>query len=261
MNSSGFRAEARSKMSGKWGKAACIAGAYALISYAISFVERMVPTALASLISLGTIAINIPLAFGLTKAYVKLYNGEDVKAFDFLTLGFNSFQRAWGLTFRMLGKLLIPVILMVVSYLVLIFGAVGASASYYMQSSYSSASAVTSTFSILVICASVLLIISSIWYTIKWYYYALVYIIASEDENLSNKDVVEKSRELMDGKRGKLFILELSFIGWYILSVLSFGIGLLWIAPYLQFAVIAFYKYVSGNAPKKEIVEQPISEE
>ena len=64
---------------------------------------------------------------------------------------------------------------------------------------------------------------------------------------LTAKEAVEKSKELMTGNRAKLFWLELSFIGWAILAAVTFGIGYLWLLPYIQFATIAFYKFVSGD--------------
>ena len=51
----------------------------------------------------------------------------------------------------------------------------------------------------------------------------------------------------MTGNRAKLFWLELSFIGWAILAAIPLGIGFLWLAPYVQMATIAFYKFVSGD--------------
>ena len=92
-----------------------------------------------------------------------------------------------------------------------------------------------------------LLLVSSIWATTKSYYYKLAYILAAENPELSSKEAVLKSEELMAGNRAKLFFLELSFIGWIILSAFIFGIGLLWVVPYIQFATIAFYKFLNGN--------------
>ena len=57
----------------------------------------------------------------------------------------------------------------------------------------------------------------------------------------------------MQGNRAKLFYLQLSFIGWSILVAFTFGIGMLWLTPYIQFAIIAFYKYVSGNNSAVEV--------
>lgn len=59
----------------------------------------------------------------------------------------------------------------------------------------------------------------------------------------------------MQGKRSKLFFLQLSFIGWAILAVFTFGIGYLWLLPYMQFATIAFYDFVAGNDITAEVIQ------
>jgi len=56
----------------------------------------------------------------------------------------------------------------------------------------------------------------------------------------------------MKGKKGKLFLLDLSFIGWFLLCILTLGIGLLWLYPYILTSRAAFYEdvktaYESGN--------------
>jgi len=70
---------------------------------------------------------------------------------------------------------------------------------------------------------------------------------------MSAKDVVEESQKTMTGKRAGLFWLQLSFIGWAILGAISFGIGFLWIIPYVQCATIAFYKYAIGDSSNVEV--------
>ena len=253
MKSSEYRAEARAKLSGKWGKAALIALAFGFISWAISAVTNLFPDSLSSLASIAATVIDIPLSFGLIKAYVKLYNGEDVGAFDFLSLGFSSFGKSWGIAFSMLGKVIVPFILMIVGYVVMVVGAVGAATAYTVSSSSSSAMTGLSTVGII---GAILFIASLIWYIVKSYYYQLAYIIAAEDDNIASKDAVNKSRDLMDGKRWKLFVLQLSFIGWIILGIFTLGIGYLWLAPYIQCAIIAFYKFSLGNNDNAAPVEE-----
>ncbi|MGN1327122.1 MAG: DUF975 family protein, partial [Clostridia bacterium] len=70
---------------------------------------------------------------------------------------------------------------------------------------------------------------------------------------LTSKQTVDTSRQLMAGKRGKLFCLQLSFIGWAILAACTLGIGYIWLMPYIQFAMFAFYYYVAG----KSVTTQP----
>lgn len=254
MVSSDFRKEARSKLTGKWGKAVCIVLAYLLVSFAIGFVQGLLPeTGIIALIaSIAVYAIEIPLAFGVVFAFFKLFYGEDVKAFSFWTLGFNNFKKSWGIALRTLLKLIVPFILMVVSYLLIIGGSIMAMSSALVDSSSSVAGS-----GFLMIIGIVLLIVSAIWLTVKSYYYSLAQCIAFDNSDLTAKECVEKSKELMTNRRGKLFCLQFSFIGWAILAVFTFGIGYLWLLPYMQMSTIAFY----DNAAQKKNTEVEVIEE
>ena len=55
------------------------------------------------------------------------------------------------------------------------------------------------------------------------------------------------SKELMAGHKWRLFCLNLSFIGWGILSALTCGIGDLWLNPYIYAAKAAFYVDRTGR--------------
>lgn len=61
------------------------------------------------------------------------------------------------------------------------------------------------------------------------------------DFNLSGTEAISKSVELMKGYKAKLFRLGLSFFGWYLLSSLTFGIGAIFLAPYVEATVAEFY--------------------
>jgi len=50
------------------------------------------------------------------------------------------------------------------------------------------------------------------------------------------------SQKMMDGHKMDLFLLSLSFIGWAILASITFGIGYLWLIPYIYTAYAAFYE-------------------
>lgn len=52
---------------------------------------------------------------------------------------------------------------------------------------------------------------------------------------------------MMQGNKGNLFVLEISFIGWSILAVLTFGIGFLWLAPYIQVSKTCFYEELKNK--------------
>lgn len=64
----------------------------------------------------------------------------------------------------------------------------------------------------------------------------------------------------MKGNRGNYFLLQLSFIGWGILAVLSLCIGLLWLTPYIAIAEICFYDRIAKPEVKKIDEEVKIEE-
>ncbi len=72
--------------------------------------------------------------------------------------------------------------------------------------------------------------------------YAMTPFILDEHPELSAWEASTRSREMMKGHKFDLFYLYLSFIGWGILSVLTCGIGFIWLIPYMQMSVAAFYE-------------------
>ncbi|MCD8300818.1 MAG: DUF975 family protein [Clostridiales bacterium] len=79
-----------------------------------------------------------------------------------------------------------------------------------------------------------------IWIVIYLSWSMAVYCLLDQ-ENLKVMDGIRNSRVLMRGNRGRLFVLELSFIGWVLFSVLTFFIGMLWIIPYIKQSLACFY--------------------
>lgn len=244
MISSDFRAEARRKLEGKWGKVALITLAYCFIFFILGFIEGLFKdgSAMQTIISLATVIVEIPLAFGLIIALFKVYNSEDVKAFDFCSLGFSNFAKSWKISLYMLLKMIVPIILIVVSIFLIGFGITAGTASALLSSSASGG------YFFFSVIGFILYVISLIWAIMLSYYYSMAYVIAADQPELEAKDAVLKSKEIMTGKRVKLFCLQFSFIGWAILAVLTLGIGYLWILPYIQFATFAFYFFVTGKS-------------
>ena len=68
---------------------------------------------------------------------------------------------------------------------------------------------------------------------IKTYSYRMVPYIVAENPDMKATDAITLSRNMMNGHKWKAFVLDLSFIGWYILSVLTFGLlALFYVSPY-----------------------------
>lgn len=95
---------------------------------------------------------------------------------------------------------------------------------------------------------SLLLIIPGI---IAGYSYAMTPYILAEYPQMPASEAIDRSKEMMTGNRWRLFCLQLSFIGWALLSSLTMGIGNLWLRPYRHAATAAFYREVSGTVRQK----------
>lgn len=77
---------------------------------------------------------------------------------------------------------------------------------------------------------------------IKAYSYAMTPYILKDNPEMKNNAAIEESMRMMDGHKLELFLLDLSFIGWAILSILTCCIGFLWLAPYMNMARVNFYE-------------------
>ena len=72
-------------------------------------------------------------------------------------------------------------------------------------------------------------------------FYLTPYILKDNPE-LSILDTLRLSRKMMHGHKMQLFCLQLSFIGWGLLNLLTLGIGTLWLLPYMTTTMAAFYQ-------------------
>lgn len=75
---------------------------------------------------------------------------------------------------------------------------------------------------------------------IKALAYSLSERLLLEDPSLSAIDAITKSREIMNGHKMEFFLLILSFLGWFILGALAFGIGIFFVLPYFYMSVVAY---------------------
>jgi len=91
---------------------------------------------------------------------------------------------------------------------------------------------------------------------IKGLSYSMTSFIIAENPMIDPMDAIAKSQELMRGHKFELFMLHLSFIGWYLLGIITFGIGLFFIIPYVQTAIANFYVELRG----KKIIDAVIEE-
>lgn len=77
---------------------------------------------------------------------------------------------------------------------------------------------------------------------IKAFAYAMTPYILIDNPELGPNEARQRSIQMMRGHKWKLFGLELSFIGWFMLCLLSLGVGFIWLNPYYRMAHAAFYR-------------------
>ena len=76
---------------------------------------------------------------------------------------------------------------------------------------------------------------------IKAFAYSMTFFIIKDDPNISALDAITASRKMMAGHKGELFVLALSFIGWILLSGLTFGLLMFYVGPYMYTTLAAYY--------------------
>ncbi|OJG73959.1 hypothetical protein RV12_GL000540 [Enterococcus quebecensis] len=76
-----------------------------------------------------------------------------------------------------------------------------------------------------------------------------------DDPDLSVGDAIKYVLYLMKGRFGQYLLLQLSFIGWFIIGILVVGIGLLWVIPYHDVAIASFYDTARKEKDAPAVVE------
>ncbi len=83
---------------------------------------------------------------------------------------------------------------------------------------------------------------------IKAISYSQTYFIMRENPEMKANDAINLSMKMMKGHKMDFFLLGLSFIGWVLLGCITFGIGLLWVYPYIYTTMGEFYEEVKKSA-------------
>ncbi len=97
------------------------------------------------------------------------------------------------------------------------------------------------------------------WFTIiggfvKYFSYFLVPYIVAENPDISPLNAVNLSRKMMKGHKVECFKLKLSFIGWYLLNIMTLGgVGIFYFNPYMEAFFTEYYVYLRELAKEKNI--------
>ena len=104
---------------------------------------------------------------------------------------------------------------------------------------------------------SLLLVVPGI---VKSFSYAMSPFLLVDHPEMGAAESIDESRRLMDGNKGRLFVLCLSFLGWGLLCLLTLGILSFWLVPYMHTTIAAFYRSVvaeKGPPPARPAAAPP----
>lgn len=275
---------AKEKLKGNWGIAILLTFLAALITNAFSFsgeISNLINTlskGLGSLntgieqISEGTLAVTImvrvgmiinlliggSISYGISKFFINLVRREKLKV-ETLFSGFKHFGKnfliqlivgifsfLWGLVIWIPAVILIIIIIISQASTIDIF--------------YNPNTMSTGLIAGLIVIIIITAIICSIITYLLIARYAMTYYIFVDNPDFAVMECISASKEMMEGNKVKLLLLQFSFIGWHILSILTLLIGYLWLIPYINSSMAEFYNNLKENSqPKLEhVVEDKI---
>ena len=90
---------------------------------------------------------------------------------------------------------------------------------------------------------------------IKSYEYRMVNYILAENPEMNTKEVFEMSRDMMRGNKWRAFVLDLSFLGWHLLSLITIGLaGIFYVFPYRNMTNAALYEFLRYGRNEGDVV-------
>lgn len=243
--------QALASLRGKWGSFAGLTFIYILLTVLVQLLSQFgtifkgssFTTLTTVFMAIGAILsiLIIPLQYGYSIAHLNASRQDLPADIGDLFCGYKHFGRVTG-TLILMALVIVAVALPCIILAVII--AVG------LEN--------VSVGSAWFICLVALMMIP-IWVLVLAY--SLVPFLIHDDEDLHAGEILKKSRMMMRGHKWELFILYLSFIGWWILCILTLLIGYLWLAPYTQMTLVKFYENLRVEYEGVGNEEMPLYEE
>ena len=245
-------------LSGKWGLATPMALVMFFVSVSLSYNGNSAfgITILPILSSLLTVILNV----GFYSFMLKLLCGQKEHAnFQDLFYGFKCYPGKALLLYLLTTLYMLPgtliYIIGICVFVFVIYASAGVSINLMMTGSVP----VNYT---LMLAVLVMVIIMTLLYMVYAFYinstYAAVYFLLLDYPDLSATEIWKRSALLMKGNRLRYIGLQLSFLPWIFLCLCTFGIGILWLTPYMSATTTAFYlDLVQKQAYKKQASVAP----
>ena len=235
-----IKANAKAAMKHQWGTSIGTLVLLVVAIFVISFVSGffigffsrkfLIISLLSSFAGLAlAIFINIPLMVGVSGVFARIYRKEHAHAGE-IFLGFSGhyLRKVGGMLWMMLFIWLWS--LLVIAPLILLIPAIK-TGMYWVAWLY---------------LLSPLLAVPAI---IKGLAYSMVPYILADCPDVKAREATKLSMRMTKGHKGAIFVMALSFIGWYLLSGLTFGIlALIFVNPYAYTTSAGYYNELKRNA-------------
>ena len=224
------------KIKNHWIKLIVISLIYIIFTTAINFIPLV-----------GFIFMFIfstPISYGYIPSLIKVIDGENVSIIDFLLLGFKYTGKIWRVIGNVFARLFLPILILFGFAVLVAYNSLP-----ILEAFYNHTLTLNIEISPFINIGLLGYIITLIYIAYKVLSYSMCKFLLMDYPNEKGASIVRKSINIMKGNKIKLIVFCLSFIGWIILSILTFGIGLTLLLPYLNISIYYFYKNIS---PEKE---------
>ena len=203
--------------------------------------------------------ISIPLYtivyFLNLSVHFELYNTTEVLGFKKLFSGYKFFFKAIGAGLKKFFLLTFLTLLFFVPFAFFLLKGVKI---YYMENSFNFLSVI-----FLILAAFFCMLTIEVFF-VNIYKYSQMFNIIIDNHKKAKARPVKTSKIITKGYKKDLFLLDMSFVGWFILCILTGGILFLWITPYYLMTKINAYQFlkkVNNLEEEKLALESPSNEE
>lgn len=225
MDRAGLKNLSKQQLKGHWKVPVLITLMYFVLTIILELIS-LNSVILSCLFFIITLVISVWVCVAIPNFYLQFIKKSGEATYKDLKVSKKAILKSLGFT------VIIFIITIIVGAIVAMLLATSIGCIFFMSSSYMSWLSWIGTGVI------VLIYIGLVIFTLAT---ALVPYIFVDKEELSMFDSIVLSIKMMKGSKWKLFVLQLSFIGWIILAIITV-IGFIWLVPYMQMTITNFYK-------------------
>ena len=269
-NASYFRAQARRSLSGHWGGAVFVAFVAFMLGATVmgginvdvsTFLIGSQSTPMLMAIVVGTVAaflifVSAPIKVGYQKAMLRLLDdGEEPTANTLFAYFRGCYWKSVWLNALYLSITALPSVAMYALAGSLMNGAVVDATRNVVDEAGNTVAQLEVDSAFLTVFAIVLALcaVAIVWSCVLSYLYRYCFTVLAEYPEVGAIEALRMARNMMRGRKWKLFCLDVSFIGWLLVGLYTVGLGLLYAVPYREMAFVTFYDEAANRSSAKEV--------